>query len=286
MLHVTNGDSAVHAIEQATGSRHVLPWRDILHEGPTPAGLGLEQMSDIRARFLADCGFGKYKELRREFGLRDKALLEADGVTLWFDHDLYDQLQLIQILSAIPKTKATLICSDIYVGELDAEQMAKLRLLRSPVTESQFELARRAWDAFCAPDPSDLRKLVEEDTSALRFLGAALRRHLEEFPDETTGLGRSDSQILRAVADGARSFHEIFAATAQREEPRYMGDAPFKFYIDRLTNCRRPLLTEKPIQLTDTGVKVQSGELNYISLNGLDRWLGGVHLDRKPASVR
>ncbi len=283
MLHITNGDSAVPAIEQATGSRHVLPWRDILHEGPTPAGLRLEQMSDIRARFLADCGFGKYKELRREFGVRDKALLEADAVTLWFDHDLYDQLQLIQILSAIPKTKATLICSDTYVGELDAEQMGKLRLLRSPVTETQFELARRAWDAFCAPDPSALRTFVEQDTSALQFLGAALRRHLQEFPDERTGLGRNDTQILRAVAEGAGSFREIFAATAQREEPRYMSDAPFRFYIDRLTNCRKPLLAGKPVQLTDTGKRVLDGELNYISLNGLDRWLGGVHLELHPA---
>jgi hypothetical protein len=282
MLHVTNGDSPVSAIEQVTGSRNVLAWRDILHEGPTPAGLRLEQLSDIRARFLADCGFGKYKELRREFGERDKALLSADAVTLWFEHDLYDQLQLIQILSAIPKKKTLLICSDLYMGEMDVEQMAKVQMLRSPVTESQFELARRAWVAFCAPDRQALDAIMQEDTSALPFLGAALRRHLEEFPDERTGLGRNDSQILRAVEAGAKSFHEIFAATAQREEPRYMADAPFRFYIDRLTNCRKPLLTSGPIHLTDTGRKVLAGEQNYIALNGLDRWLGGVHLQRNP----
>jgi hypothetical protein len=284
MLHVTNGDSPVSAIEQVTGSRNVLAWRDILHEGPTPADLRLEQLSDLRARFLADCGFGKYKELRRQFGERDKALLGADAVTLWFEHDLYDQLQLIQILSAIPKKKASIISSDLYLGELDAEQMAKLQMLRTSVSESQFELARRAWVAFSAPDRQALDAFVQEDTSALPFLGAALRRHLEEFPDERTGLGRNDIQILRAVEAGAKSFHEIFAATAQREEPRYMSDAPFRFYIDRLTNCRKPLLTSGSIHLTDIGQKVLAGELNYTAMNGIDRWLGGVHLLRRPTA--
>src|SRR4051794_39408890 len=112
MLHVTNGDSAVNPIREAVRSNEVLPWRDVLHEGPTPAGLTLEKMTDVRARFLADCGWGKYKDIRREMGGRDSALLSSPQITLWFEHDLYDQLQLIQILSALADSKAQvhLIC--------------------------------------------------------------------------------------------------------------------------------------------------------------------------------
>src|SRR6478752_6215362 len=101
MIHVTNGDSVVRAIGEAMRSHDVLPWRDVLHEGPPPEGLTLEKMSDVRAQFLAECGWATYKSVLREMGGRDTALLTAPTVTLWFEHDLYDQLQLIQILSAL-----------------------------------------------------------------------------------------------------------------------------------------------------------------------------------------
>lgn len=54
-LHITNGDVAATVIEKAAIGGEVLPWRDVLHEGPVPAGLSLEQMSEIRAQFIADC---------------------------------------------------------------------------------------------------------------------------------------------------------------------------------------------------------------------------------------
>src|SRR3954451_693306 len=150
MLHVTNGDSAVAGISEATRSNQVLPWRDVLHEGPTPAGMTLEQMSDHRARFLAGWSGRKYKEIRREMGVRDSALLAAPQITLWFEHDLYDQLQLIQILSALANRKADvqMICTNRYLGPLDAEEMKELWKLRQPVSREQFAMGERAWAAF------------------------------------------------------------------------------------------------------------------------------------------
>src|SRR3954468_12454880 len=172
MLHITNGDSAVAGISEVTRSNQVLPWRDVLHEGPTPAGLTLEQMSDVRARFLADWSGRKYKELRREMGERDTALLTAPQITLWFEHDLYDQLQLIQILSALAVRKAEvqLICTNQYLGPMQAAQMAELWQDRQPVSAAQFALGTEAWAAFCAPDRAGLDALLTEDLSALPFL--------------------------------------------------------------------------------------------------------------------
>src|SRR3954467_7899060 len=170
MLHVTNGDSAVAGISEATRSNQVLPWRDVLHEGPTPAGMTLEQMSDHRARFLAGWSGRKYKEIRRERGVRGSALLAAPQITLWFEHDLYDQLQLIQILSALATRKVVevhLICTNQYLGPMHASQMADLWKGRQPVSAAQFELGTEAWTAFCSPDRAALDALLTEDLSAL-----------------------------------------------------------------------------------------------------------------------
>ena len=32
------------------------------------------------------------------------------------------------------------------------------------------------------------------------------------------------------------------------------------------------------MRLTDTGARVLAGEADQIALNGIDRWIGGVHL--------
>src|SRR6185503_56200 len=53
LLHVTNGDVVAERL-RAAGFADVLPWREVLHEGPVPAGSDLHE---TRARFLASCGW-------------------------------------------------------------------------------------------------------------------------------------------------------------------------------------------------------------------------------------
>ena len=76
MLHITNGDSVGGTLRQTDLPGDFLIWRDILHEGPTPADLSLEQMSRIRAQFLADCALGAYKEILADFLQRDRTLAQ------------------------------------------------------------------------------------------------------------------------------------------------------------------------------------------------------------------
>ncbi|HEY3186281.1 MAG TPA: hypothetical protein VGJ70_02320 [Solirubrobacteraceae bacterium] len=47
-LHVTNGDAVAPAIAAVTG-RDVLPWRDVLHDGPVPAGLDADALAQAPA---------------------------------------------------------------------------------------------------------------------------------------------------------------------------------------------------------------------------------------------
>src|SRR5512133_4015627 len=100
LLHVTNGESAGNTLRQTALGGAVLPWQDVLHEGPVPA-LPRRVLLRTRARFLADCGWGRQQALLSSLERRDRQLLEAlrDGlqVVLWFEHDLYDQLQLLDV---------------------------------------------------------------------------------------------------------------------------------------------------------------------------------------------
>ena len=72
ILNVTNGDSAAKVMKAADLPGAFLPWRDVLHEGPVPPELSLEKLSEIRAQFIIDQGWGNSEAIRNSFIERDK----------------------------------------------------------------------------------------------------------------------------------------------------------------------------------------------------------------------
>ncbi len=305
MLHITNGDAAIRVMKRARLPGELLSWRDVLHEGPAPAGLTLHEMSQLRARFVAERGWAPLDRTLAEFHARDAQLDGFDAheeVVLWFEHDLYDQLQLLQILDwfseqSLGATRLSLMCIDEYLGLMSSERMAVLYPRRSPVTAEQLRLARTAWSAFCSPDPMSWQALGERDTSALPYLGAAVMRHLEQYPSVQNGTNRTENTLLNVVNGGIDAPVGIFAATQAYEESRFMGDTVFWDYLGAMTRSQPPLLEvanggvfeapdkrarergEQRIAITDTGRQVLADEMDWVQINGIDKWLGGVHLE-------
>jgi hypothetical protein len=305
VLHVTNGDSAAELIRDADLGGEILPWRDVLHEGPVPAGLDLRELSRVRAGFLAEQGWGDPSWIHASFAGRDASLdawADHDEVVLWFEHDLYDQLQLAQVLDHLGRGPAAatarlrLICIDRHpgierflgLGQLSPRSIASLFPGRQEVSTDQLELARTSWAAFRDPSPRAIERLLAGDTSALPFLAAALRRHLEQFPSVRNGLGRTEQRALEALSTGPRAAVDLFRHDLECEESPFLGDHTFFGYLRQAARARRPLVEIAPagegssmstsvVTLTDDGRAVLAGELDAIGLNGVDRWWGGVH---------
>jgi hypothetical protein len=293
MLHVTNGESV--SLDRTGLGGEILTWVDVLHEGPVPAGMELDQLSRLRGIFL-DGIWPSSSSAVDSLARRDAALArfqEHEEVVLWFEHDLFDQLQLIQILDwlhdrADSSTRFSLISVDRYLGQLTGQQLATLWPNRHTITPPEFDLAVEAWRAFRAPDPLDLEHLLGRDTSALPFLAGALQRHLQQFPSVGNGLARTERQILELVDSGQNDFARLFRADQQMEERIFMGDTSFARYIHGLAGCRRPLLLDEDgrYRVTPTGRQVLASEADHVHLNGINRWLGGVHLSGTEALWR
>lgn len=309
MLIITNGDSAAGAIRAAGIPGAVLPWRDVLHDGPVPAGLSLADMSEVRARFIASCGWGEAAAIRADFQQRDarlSAFAQHAEVVLWFEHDLYDQLQLLQLLHwfdgrELGATRLSLICDAAFIAEQPLEKLPDRFVAREPVTGAQLRLGHRAWEAFCAPTPTGLQALLSDDTHDLLFIKAAFTRLLEEYPSAQNGLSRSERQILQvAQAGGVQRVVDLFQAVQPLEAARYLGDGSFRRYLAALINVPDPLLhrlgggpfaypqppfpdrrfAAQRVELTALGEAVLANQTDWIETNGLDKWIGGVHLRR------
>ena len=301
-LHISNGDATE---VPGTGlARHVVYWRDILHEGPVPE-VAPAELRRIRADYLADDQSAGRAEIMRQFTERDQALeANRDGeYVLWFEADLYDQLQIAEILPrladlGVPAERITLICIGEHagiarfggLGELTAGQLRELPHTNAcaRLTPAALELATRAWAAFRAPTPEGLGTIAAARLGELRFLGEAFDRLSREYPATRDGLSLTERRVLAAVADGAPDAGTAFVRAGARETRPYMGDTTCFGRMDRMAQGPHPLLRLDPpgrpverttgVSLTDTGARVLAGQADQIALNGIDRWIGGVHL--------
>lgn len=311
MLHITNGDSAAESIRATNLGGVVLAWQDVLHEGPVPSGLSLEQLRGIRAAFIADQGWGKYERVVADLARRDEALLgasEHDEINLWFEHDLYDQLQLLQALSVLPEDalrRSSLIqpARTEYLGQLSVSALRSLYGQRQLISGAQLVIARRAWDAFRSPDPAALLAFLREETTALPSVAPAMLRHGQQFPSLENGLNRSERQILEALIGRPQQMKTLYSEAHQkREELIFMGDTVFATYVQRLASMPTPLLAietgkmpaanpqdefwKAKVRITNAGRAVLNGDEDMVRMNGIDRWLGGVYLSGKEVPWR
>jgi hypothetical protein len=283
VLHITNGDCAVRVLSRAVGGE-LLPWRDVLHEGPVQAGIPLEALSRRRAAFIAQAGWAPLDAAEDQFAQRDRSLRAAathDEVVLWFEHDLYDQLQLAQLLDwfrAYPHAQLSLVCEAEYLGTMTPGRAAELFRHRRPVTQLQLETAGLAWAAFGSADPFSMSTAPVPE---LPFLGPALRRLLEEYPWRGDGLSRLERQALEALQDGALAFEELFArAHHRREDPVFLGDAVLAWHLRRL---QADDLVEPAWSLTARGRDVLEGRADAWARPRQPRWLGGYEItDGRP----
>ena len=301
-LHVTNGDSTADSLLQTTLVERVVVWRDVLHEGPVPE-VADAQLRDVRLRFLtgADREAGMDPE-RRDFEERDAALAAGrDGeYVLWFEADLYDQLQIAQILARlaelrVPAERITLICIGEYLGiahfgglgELRADQLEGLpEVAAVTLSEDALALATRAWAALRAPDPRGLAAIVAARSPELRFMPEAFDRLGREYPWTRDGLSLTERRLLAAIAEGAATAGEAFVRGAAREARPYLGDTWAFAAIERLARAEVPLASagagtvdrDTAVALTEAGRRVLDGAADHVLLNGIDRWIGGVHL--------
>jgi hypothetical protein len=306
-LNITNGDNAVTKMQEAGIQGKIIPWRDVLHEGPVNSSLSMHDLSELRALFISERGWDDFAHVSGDFDQRDQTLKKLDGfseIVLWFEEDLYDQLQLLQLLHFFAtdrkdgKEKVSLIVIAGYLPTLTTAALAELEPGRQLVTPDQLELGRRAWMAFGSTDPSSISRIISESTAALPYLAAALRRHLEEFPSATSGLSRSETAALTAIEAGHSTPVAAFLEVGKKEQHVFLGDIVFYWYLERLSDGDTPLVTWKDgsrvvaprgkedsrefvtgeLTVTEVGRDVLAGKQDWQRINKNSRWLGGVQV--------
>ena len=319
MLHIHNGDATADTAKLSDLPGEHFAFREALVEGPTPAGLNIAEWKRVRARHLSEGYDVDLAKCERELVDQENKLTtfaEHEEIVLWFEHDLFCQVNLLYLLNwfslrELGNTKLSLICIGEFpgvenfrgLGQLTPEQLVSLFPGRRQIRVADLQLASSAWQAFCSPNPTAIEELLNTDTSAFPYLRAGLRAHLQRFPDVKNGLGKIENIALELIKRGARDFMDLFARFGDAAPVYGFGDAQLWLALRRMSGARQPLLAIAGLngddrgkafnpdiarsvgfEITELGQSVLRGEADFVSLNGIDIWLGGVHL-RDPETL-
>jgi len=313
-LFVVNGDSAAGSLRHGLGlgPESILVQHDVLSCGPLPPFESLAQWRKVRDEFWRGIGDGPdssdspYNVLHN-----DEELRQADRVLLWVGSGLSDQLllpstvRLFELIGADPAKLLTVQVSRVPgkhveivgLGELSPGEL-KTIAASEPISAVGVAELSRVWTALTAPDPRGLVALLREESRSFALLYRALKTMILRYPDVQTGLNYIDWELLKhSKAFGPKAVHVIahtIMSNAEHLDP--VGDVYLLARIRRLADPHLPHpaleLAGDPrsirgceVKVTSTGEEMLAGRRNFIELNGIDDWVGGVHLDSRAEMV-
>lgn len=287
-LHILNGDATLWSLDKAGISGKRLVWRDVLCEGPVISDFASPNFWDIRSAFMAEFFGAEPKGFKRqcinEFE-KIKRVSEYDELVLWFEYDLFCQINMLGILHflsrpAYKKLKISLICVGseggkenlTALGNIPPENFNSLFEKRVLINQEDLSYVSEVYLAYCYNDPHQLMNQPFEH-SKFPYLKGAIAAHLKRFPFENSGLNEIEITMLDFLSKGVLGQNDLVMKMLQWQKSTYygFGDTQYSIYLKRL----QPFYN-RDFQLNDIGEKVIRGQSSADGLINRNYQLGGV----------
>jgi hypothetical protein len=214
------------------------------------------------------------KQLRAELDVLSH-LQDVEQIVLWFEHDPYDQFQLLRFLAQVHsdvtvRYRIRLVLIDHHesvprfqgLGQLAPQALADLLPHAEPIVDRDFSLAHRGWRDFVDGRIDDLAQRFSSDhideRSAFRFFERALQRWRADYPESPDEQSLTQRLSLLHLRSGPATAIETFLAVNRTDPLPYLGDAMYFPLLADLARGPDPFITlyeslDQPIELLPRG---------------------------------
>lgn len=312
MLHLVMGESVGNSLRRALNGEELLVLPDDLSCGPAIAASVGHASTFLQARrhFWADVVQSETSLNAVNLEPALKGVCEAPAVALWIASSAQEQLFAAFVCALLESARSNAQVHIVRVNSVPnrAGNPVQVRSL-AVLNEHEFALApaarelslaetqslSRTWGAWVSQEPLAFFGSTRPhgDTSRLGMTG--LRALVGRYPDRECGLSAWDLALLENVrACGPRLVRVIGQTLGDAETDDLVGDAWLFWRARRMAAPPFPLIRFDTsssdmractVSPTEDGVAVLDGKTNAITLNGIDDWVGGVHLDSAAGRV-
>jgi len=240
-IHVLNGDALVPTFEASKIEGEKIVCRECLIDGAVNAP-SLGEFWKQRADFIEST----YSESKNSY-MRDVAeelakllrLSPDDEVYLWFEHDLFCQINLWFVISLLRNSKAGKISvvfpsladqpriTDSF-GGISVDGAKKSFLKAKRLCEADIALGAELWKVYKNSELEILQELSVRE-SAFPFLREVCQLELERKKND-----RPKNALRKIVAEGVTDFREVFRRFLATEAAYGFGDSQVKRMLEQI----------------------------------------------------
>jgi hypothetical protein len=240
-VHVLNGD--------ALGSdfpfrEKIIVCREGLIDGPVNEK-SLEKFWDQRSRYVTG-EFGASRDEYRNKVQRELeqlfAFSETDNINLWFEHDLFCQVNMWFILSLIEELN---IRSKVFrvsppttlanvwdgFGSVSSLQLTSCFESRVQFSKTDIQLGTSLWEAYQQNDLMSLENFSQQKSDCFHYLAEVCDAHIERANGM---LGRPKQRLRQIQQSGIKDFGNIFLEFRKTEAIYGFGDLQVKKMLEEL----------------------------------------------------
>lgn len=245
-LHILNGDQLSKQLQGASYFQSQLVVREALLVGPVH-GDALGEFWKNRTDFIAS-SYGVDAEAYAKKTIREierlQVIPKGTAVCLWFEDDLFCQVNLWFILSLLADIQGihlfrvfppTPPSENQWVGFGQATPAAleKVYLARVPFHPSDAALGKALWQAFQREDWEAFKNLSLHTSPCFKSLEEVCQAQLDRLPG-IHGLGKPERIIQEILARGIIDFPLLFQEFNRQAGVYGFGDLQVKALVDSL----------------------------------------------------
>jgi len=288
-VHVLNGDATLTLFRQSEVPGEVVICREMMCEGKVKYTKDLTEFFESRAKHLQfHYGIDRqtyYTNVVQELEKLDLSGSSADEIILWFEYDLFCQINMLFILHYIMIKFPTLPPISIVDQPHHAQpaDLPKLFEQRIRLQPDDLLWAADVWDAWCLRTPQVLETISKLSPGNLKALPAAIAAHLKRFPDVNNGLSAIEHYFLLRLVLGSYRWYDLYMIFWNELEIYGFSNFQLDILIHRMVNAGVIEEHDQMLKITSLGREILEEEENYLDYVSLEhRWLGGVKLADTP----
>lgn len=291
-LHILNGDSSLELFKKINLPGDTMVWREMLSEGRSGYSVGSSEFWKARKSFFAE-EINVTSEEYETGVISEFKKIESpdlfDEIILWFEYDLFCQINLMAILSYLKGKSNNSTISLICVGKFpDSERLLGLGQLsidtfgglfdkRSIVQKADMNFADEIWKIYNTGDHSKLSDVIKNCPDLFEYLPAAIDGHLKRFPRSQNGLTGIENKILQLISetpDGMPLKHVIRALLIS-DQVYGLGDMVYMNYVKKLSMLYD--VDNENLRLNNLGIEIKHGKQSLKELRK-DYYFGGASI--------